>query len=346
MTQGSSISSDGRVVVGIPSSGNGSVFWTRDSGVTAIASAPGTFGGGSANGVSVDGTWIVGSVRVPGGTTFGLAAYRWSKATGMQVLPDQTGGTFPSFYTGHAVSADGNIVAGYGNSGSTLRAFRHNAATGVTVGLNQLPSSSPYSTMARGMSADGSILFGGSTFGNGFIAWRSTAQGMQRLESLNPGTSALPFQENAMDASDDGRFVAGWSVLGPVNELQFRAAMWDGTALNVLGDDVARAYGVNNDGTVVVGSFGTGDSSAMLWTSQHGMVDLQDFLTSTLGLDAQLNGWRLIRAQAVSGDGRVITGWGTQFGQTRGFVAVIPEPGVLVGLAGAAFMLVRRSARV
>jgi len=328
MVQGSGISSDGRVVVGVGSGQNRSAYWTRANGVRVVPGAAGTLGGGSANGVSPDGEWIVGSVRVPVGSSFGLAAYRWSTGTAMQVLPDQPGGVSSANYVAQAVSNGGGVVAGYGDIGSTLLSFSYTSADDTTRTLPQF-SPSPYSTINQGMSADGTKFFGGARLGTGFVAFRSTMAGVQRLPGLNPGTSALPFQDYATDASDDGRFATGWSVLGALDNLQFRAILWDGLTPRTLGSQTARAYGVSNQGETVVGSLGVGDSAAMIWTADLGMRDLRAYLVGDLGLGAQLSGWTLTRAAAVSGDGKTITGWGTRNGQQAGFVVVVPEPASL-----------------
>ena len=75
----------------------------------------------------------------------------------------------------------------------------------------------------------------------------------------------------------------------------------------------------------------------MLWTSDLGMVDLNDYLP-TLGID--LTGWTLTGARGISADGTAIIGQGLFNGSQRGWVVTgIPSPGTaallaLGGLAG------------
>jgi hypothetical protein len=84
---------------------------------------------------------------------------------------------------------------------------------------------------------------------------------------------------------------------------------------------VARvAYGASADGSVIVGGSGV----AFLWTAADGVRALKDVLEDDYGLD--LSGWGLTVATAVSPDGTVIVGYGTNpQGQEEAWRAVLPE---------------------
>jgi hypothetical protein len=57
------------------------------------------------------------------------------------------------------------------------------------------------------------------------------------------------------------------------------------------------------------------------------MRSLQDVLISDMGLGAELNGWVLEEATAISADGFTIVGVGRDpSGITLGWVATVPEP--------------------
>ena len=105
-----------------------------------------------ANGVSADGSVIVGASESVNGTE----AFRWTESGGMVGLGDLPGGFFQSYANG--VSADGSVIVGtsYGDYGS--EAFRWTESGGM-VGLGDLPGSSFYSS-ANGVSADGSVIVG------------------------------------------------------------------------------------------------------------------------------------------------------------------------------------------
>jgi hypothetical protein len=77
---------------------------------------------------------------------------------------------------------------------------------------------------------------------------------------------------------------------------------------------------------------------AFIWDSAHGMRDLNNVLT---GFGVNLNGWRLVDATGLSGDGLTIVGDAiNDTGEEEAFVAALPEPCtgllVMVGVLGLA----------
>jgi uncharacterized membrane protein len=101
------------------------------------------------------------------------------------------------------------------------------------------------------------------------------------------------------------------------------------------------AIDVTADGSTVVGwSVSDLGEEAFYWQSISGMRPLSDVLINDYGLD--LNGWTLNHASAISPDGAVIVGNGTNpAGIREAWIAVIPEPGTFVlaaiGAAGIGF---------
>jgi probable HAF family extracellular repeat protein len=125
----------------------------------------------------------------------------------------------------------------------------------------------------------------------------------------------------ARAVSGDGSVIAGYSASGD----SARAWRWTqpgGLAdLGPLGSDPALfAYGVSDDGNVIVGK-GTG--GAFIWTRDAGMQYLRDVLRAH---HANAIGWALIEARGISGDGRAIAGWGINpCGETQGWIARIED---------------------
>jgi probable HAF family extracellular repeat protein len=188
------VSADGSVIVGSSDSSNASnIFsdgtetpeafrWTQAMGMVGLGGLPGGRFRSGANGVSADGSVVVGVSN----SANGGQAFRWTQATGMVGLGDLDGG-FRSSANG--VSADGSVVVGisriFGTSGNAfgIEAFRWTQATGM-VGLGDLPGGVFFSS-ANGVSGDGSVVVGRGDSANGSEAfiW-NISQGMRSLREV------------------------------------------------------------------------------------------------------------------------------------------------------------------
>ncbi|HMC10156.1 MAG TPA: hypothetical protein VKH44_02655 [Pirellulaceae bacterium] len=161
------ISGDGSVVVGL--SDVGSYRWTAATGAQTFYSINGSFM--TAWSISSDG-------KVVGGQTpaFGSAAL-WTSAGGVRSLGDLDGGTSDARVM--ALSSDGSVAAGVGNSAGGPELFRWTAAGGMK-GLGHLPGAT--NSDIGGMTADGSIIVGMDLTPNGWepFQWDS-AHGLRRL---------------------------------------------------------------------------------------------------------------------------------------------------------------------
>lgn len=180
----SGIDTIGGTIVGYDYTLADAVRWTEATGVVGLGAGSGS----SANGISPDGSTIVGIVGSKGafrwtemdglqmlGASISVssyanaasnggmvivgasdnAAFRWTKEDGLKSL-----GTLPGDIDAVAtdVSADGSVVVGYSTNGDTynVRAFRWTEADGMV----DISDGSTYSSAAA-VSADGTLSVGG-----------------------------------------------------------------------------------------------------------------------------------------------------------------------------------------
>ena len=119
--------------------------------------------------------------------------------------------------------------------------------------------------------------------------WWSEAEGTTMLGHLRDSD----INTIATDVSNDGKIVVGRSV--------------DEHTMSSIIDDVSNL-----------------DSAAFIWTEERGMMSLQEVLTRDYGLGEELAGWTLKAARAITPDGRVVVGGGTNpAGEYEAFRAVL-----------------------
>ena len=249
------ISADGSVVVGYSrSSLGGQAFrWTEAEGMVGLHDLPGGKFYSTAYDVSADGSVVVGFSSSEMGVDY--EAFLWTESNGMIGLGGLSGGWYES--QAYAVSADGLVVVGYGKSASGEQAFRWTESEGI-LGLGYLSGGL---SRAYGISPDGSVVVGRANRVEGAVAFRWTdSEGMVSLGDL-PGGSV---SGTAYDASTNGSIIVGSS--NSFND--FEAFIWDedngirslqdllinNYHLDLAGWHLRCAYGVSDDGTVIVGS--------------------------------------------------------------------------------------------
>lgn len=324
------ISSDGSVVVGLTeeSQGTEAVRWTAEGGSLGLGNIVGyPHFDTIAFGVSGDGRVVVGqdnSSPVPS-----TQAFRWESGQGMVNL----GGLPEDSAFGYGFALDASLTGSVVVGGSGAGAFRWTAGDGM-VGLGV--STSLSSSAASCVSADGSIIAG-------YVFSGSSTSEVFRWE-LGKGATFLgdvpggPLTSVARRMSPDGSTIVGRGASALGTEA-FRWTVAEGmVGLGDLpgGGYSSEAWGVSADGSIVVGkAWSARGGEAFIWDAASGMRSLQDMLVNDAGLD--LAGWTLTETRAISDDGRVIVGVGTDpdYMSQGVWIAIVPEPStvVLLGMA-------------
>ena len=321
------VSANGSFIVGAADLGSGlrAVRWSRfmktgsrtGMSVVALGGLPGGNPAIFARAVSHNGSFVVGQTT----SANGFESYLWS-TSGMIGLGDLPGtGGFSNF--ANAVSNDGNVVVGASQrpfGPMQYAAYRWTPATGMQH-LGEFEGGDIFS-IAFDVSADGSVIVGSSSGfeGQEAFVWTQSA-GMVGLGDLPGGY----FGSRAQAVSADGTVIVGGAASSRGNE----AFRWTASGGMVgLGDFPGGSFSsgasdVSDDGNVIVGTAsGFTTFEAFVWTPEFGMVSVKQYLAQhgVTGLD----GWHLLYANGVSGDGRTIVGTGVNpQGAFEGWVATI-----------------------
>lgn len=317
------VSANGRVVVGGSTADSQTGFiWTDATGMQAL---PGTH---SAMGVSADGKTVVGGLFDRRIGEFGAyQAIAWDAEDGIQNLhaPLASWPDLPvTFGEATEASYDGKVIVGAAVDDGHYTAFRYTRTDGMErlINLDNVDSSN-----ASDVSDDGQVVVGTLVFESGqYRAYRwNETEGASLLPGSPHGT---PTESRAISA--DGKYVVGVLDTG-------QGYRWDETT-GLVPVGLLPGYPNDSGATVVTGSgeavlgiaeFGSVDARATpyLWTSQRGIVSLQEVLANEFGLDEQLQGWRLIQPLAISADGRSIAGLGSNpGGLTEAWLVRLDQP--------------------
>lgn len=303
-SEANGISEDGSIVTGTSYSINDGIpvsqafRWENGemTGIGMLPTSPGNPSWSYARAISADGSAIVGYSASDQAFMAGWEAMLWTEDGGMEALGD----FLPSDYWSESTDVSGNGSVVVGRSYMTGQGFRWE--NGV---MESLSTDEIQFVEAWGISADGTTI-AGSAIINGVqqaALWKE-GEGITGLGAPDGGSSC------AFKVSDDGNFAAGF-LQGSSGERAFRWSETDGMMeLGTLGGVHSHAQDVSNDGTVVVGwsQIESSEYVAFYWTEEAGMQSLKNVLENTYGLD--LSGWTLTVANAISGDGKTIVGYG------------------------------------
>ena len=268
-------SADGAIIVGNSNSNFDlpqAFRWTQASGIqnlnTLLTFAGVSLGGWdltSANAITPDGQFIIGTGTDPSGLTEGYIV-RYAGTGVLPVFPITIGLTGRGSAT--AVNSDGTVAAVTAGDLLGPLAFRWTSTRG-TERLNPLPEApnGPLDpeprTAATGVSADGSVVVGSSTFNANFgqtkaVYWKN---GVDPTSLGFIGTGGSQPSSIARGISADGQTIVGESTdSASTASFATRAFRWtQGTGIVALGPlpGVVGGFGVANavnaDGSVIVG---------------------------------------------------------------------------------------------
>ncbi len=173
--------------------------------------------------------------------------------------------------------------------------------------------------VARDMDAEGTRVVGSGTANapsTDAVVWDAATATTTILPPLVGGDSAI-----ALGISASGRIVVGASESSAVagESPPLEAFRWHpDLGLHALdpippGESRVSEALATSDDNIVVGSYrddASGEDRAFIWTPREGRSDLASYLATRQGLAAELFGWTLMRATAISADGRIIAGEG------------------------------------
>jgi probable HAF family extracellular repeat protein len=188
----------------------------------------------------------------------------------------------------YGISTDGSTIVGRSESANGEEAFRWTADGGM-VPLGDL-AGGDFASSATSASSDGALVVGRGAVLGGDEGFEWTEAG--GLVGLGVGSTAL-------DVSDDGTTVVGWSGF-PVEATRWTSGVPMGLGFLPSGS-LSVATAVAGDGSVIVGAdmSSSGLFEGFRWTPGGGMVGL--------GVPS---GNAESEASGVSGDGSVVVGTG------------------------------------
>jgi probable HAF family extracellular repeat protein len=270
-------------------------------------------------------------------TGYDFEAFRWTEAGGAEnLVPDMTGYENSCAF---GTNQDGLVVVG--SISSMLPedypelSFRWTEAAGMEI-LGTIGGQDGESSMAYEVSAEGDVVVGVDR-GKIRQAFRWTDRGGMI------GLGFLPDHEasEARDVSEDGKVVVGTSQgstrAGDVEEAFYWTLKEGMRGLGDLrgGSFESRAYGVNGDGSVVVGVGNSEAGDEAVFWNKGRLYNLRKYLypkVTTIDFRGRkfnpLKGWTLTAAYDVSADGKTIVGFGTNpDGEMQAWIANIGEVG-------------------
>ena len=234
------VSNGGEVIVGRAWGADYEAFkWTADTGMVSMKPDLRDKPYSSAEGVSPDGKYIVGSY----GYSHSSSAFMWVEGQGLD--------NPYAMRWAYDVTPDGSHVAGNKSCGPGVcyEAGRWSAASDETEYFGDFPEYDYNNTWTKAISADGATVVGYSNHG--------TDKGFKWTPA--GGLEAIPDFRSANDCSADGRVIVGKGLSGaliwdPVNGTRdLRDVLVNECGLDLTDWTLTEATGISHDGMVIVG---------------------------------------------------------------------------------------------
>ena len=292
--------------------------WTWTAGTGQVQ-----IGGSAAKGVSGDGSVVFGS----DGTSPTTGAV-WTNATGWQSiggLPSATSGC-PDLSNPYNISDGGDVATGLGWDGCSAFAFRWTSAGGFT----QLPQLGSNSSRGNDVSGDGEYIGGWDEANNGTrraAVWAS--DGTEQLILQNSPGNAIGAGE-VWGFSSDGTWACGTGSSGQ-GAFRWSAATGVEALGNIPGFPGATGMAISDDGKTVVGFAGVAFSgiTALIWTESGGMQRFKNYAANELGIAIpSAQDFQIIHD--MTPDGRKVVGYVAQdagpFSTKTPVLVDLPEP--------------------
>ncbi|MDF1869051.1 MAG: GC-type dockerin domain-anchored protein [Phycisphaerales bacterium] len=264
----------------------------------------------SANDISPDGQWIVGSLDSDG-DLFGDIGYRWDRVNNQFTIIDNGGGAFVEAAV--AVSDDGSVVLGDlpGKTDiyETIAAIWTDADGWTELGFLPNAGACPSRSNGYELSGDGTIAVGLSWDGCSGRGYRWTQEsGMQELENLAFGAN------RASIMSSDGSVIAGFAqgVFGRT-PVTWNGMTLAGTLLDPAAESQGEFLGISDDGSTVLGSWYFGDADGVFDAAM-----LSDGVIAKIGAGSLLPGWAGTPMDIA--DNGTIVGFDRLFGNRRAWI--------------------------
>lgn len=330
----SAVSASGDVVAGssAASDGHQAVRWTPAEKLQPLASSL-----SSASGVSPDGRLIVGSARVeilPMAESLGVI---WREDGPFEPVAVPNWPTDLELWSSgtSAVLDDGTVFGAcknQGGAGVSTQGCRVDPSGEITVVIPWLSSvASSATVLAANASGDyaGAVFshrYSSSLFGS-FAVVNGSAIGSPFGERCTTRPNSCHSEARALSA--DGSVVVGTAAEWGFEPYRQSGFIYDAGGIRELpdllgGDEASGAYAISADGRVI-GGFATDAEGrrAAVWVREV-PIALEAALVNAGG--SLPSGWRLDTVQAISADGRVLVGNGTNpDGNREAFRIVLPS---------------------
>lgn len=315
------ISPNGNYIVGHFASSIYPILWTTSSGqvtgATTLSTTGSTTGAGEGYSISDTGV-VVGQLDYDSSNSIDGEAVYWANASATPTKFLTTAQASNS--AAYAISQNGSYIVGEytppSTSSYTTQAYIYKISGNA---FTSLPlSNSAHGSSASGVTNDGSVVVGVEGTQNGSDSYTTGSTSAVYWYNGGAGTTyaehTLASGGVAMAVTPDGTTIVGYHGADPNI-----ATKWSGTpsggytalSLGTLsGGTASYAYGVNSDGSVVVGASNASDSltHGFRWTSASGMQTIEQWLKST-GVNVNLGKDYVASATGVSGDGNIVIGY-------------------------------------